>query len=108
LVRAPADYDGDRRADIAVFRPSDGVWYLNQSTAGLAGARSGVATDVAVPNAFVPSHIYDGDGKSDIAIYRPSLGRWWVTRSTAGIIVLTFGIASDKPVQRDFSGDGKT
>ena len=50
---APADYDGDGRADIAVFRPSTGVWYVIQSTAGTAGVQWGVASDVAVPNAFI-------------------------------------------------------
>jgi uncharacterized delta-60 repeat protein len=47
-----ADYDGDGKADIAVFRPSTGIWYLLQSTAGFGGLQWGVASDVAVPNAF--------------------------------------------------------
>ena len=49
----PADYDGDGKADIAVFRPSTGVWYLLRSTAGLTGFQWGVASDVAIPNAFI-------------------------------------------------------
>ncbi|HEX6125868.1 MAG TPA: FG-GAP-like repeat-containing protein [Pyrinomonadaceae bacterium] len=49
-----ADYDGDGNADIAVFRPSTGVWYVLQSTSGTVGVQWGVATDIAIPNAFLP------------------------------------------------------
>ena len=48
----PADYDGDGRADVAVFR--DGTWYLQQTTAGFTGVAFGESTDKPVPNAFVP------------------------------------------------------
>lgn len=50
----PADFDGDGKTDIAVFRPSTGIWYLLQTTSGFGGVQWGVATDIAVPNAFVP------------------------------------------------------
>jgi hypothetical protein len=47
----PADYDGDGKADVAVFR--DGTWYLNRSSAGFTGVTFGTATDKPVPNAFI-------------------------------------------------------
>ncbi len=47
------DFDGDGKSDLSVFRPSDGVWYLNRSTQGFAGIQFGEANDNPAPNAFV-------------------------------------------------------
>ena len=55
---ARADFDGDGKTDLSVFRPSEGNWYLNQSTDGFAALHWGIATDVLTPAD------YDGDGKS--------------------------------------------
>ena len=79
-----ADFDGDTVADIGVYRPSTGYWYILNSSAGYAAGvgnwlyQWGNSGDAARPGDF------DGDGKADIAVYRPSSGQWFVRLSTYG------------------------
>ena len=98
-IPVAADYDGDNKTDLAVFR--DGIWYvLSSSTQSVSIVQFGLSTDKPVPAD------YDGDQKSDISIYRN--GFWWIYRSSdSQVNVIQFGLGSDKPVPSDFNGDGR-
>lgn len=99
--RAPADFDGDGRTDVSVFRPSNGFWYLLQSSAGFAAYPFGLSEDTIVPGDF------DSDGKADVAVWRPANGTWYLLRSTEGFGAFQFGALGDIPVAADYDGDGK-
>jgi len=101
-----ADFDGDGKTDLSVFRPSEGNWYTQQSTAGFSVVNWGTSTDALVPGDF------DGDGKADFAVFRPDANAanndFYVLNSNGFTFTGTsWGLPADVPMTGDYDGDNK-
>lgn len=101
-----ADFDGDGKTDLSVFRPSDGVWYQNRSSLGYTTFKWGISTDTPAPGDF------DGDGRTDVAVFRPTADPaqpdFYIVRSSdLTFTYVSLGSPNDVPVVEDYDGDGK-
>jgi hypothetical protein len=103
----PGDYDGDGKADLAVFG-KDGHWRIRLSSGNtMLDKVWGLGTDVPVPGD------YDGDGRTDPAVWRGAESAWHILRSSDNQTETVFWGTSnapylDLPVAADYDGDGRT
>lgn len=110
----PADFDGDDRADIAVWREDAatvaGFYILQSSNNTMRIERFGQTGDD-------PTIVgdWDGDGKADPAVYRGPGGgpqnyfyyRGSLNNPSGNVTYLPWGAGGDKAMRGDYDGDGK-
>jgi CSLREA domain-containing protein len=100
----PADFDGDGRTEVGVWRQSSNQFIAFSTAAGtIRNETFGIAGDD-----FSVTGDYDGDGKDDIAVWRPSNGTWyWRTTANGPVFAVQWGQPGDVPAPGDYDGDGK-
>ena len=71
------DFDGDGKADVAVYQEATGYWYVQLSGSSYALSYMKLGESGYTP---VPAD-YDGDSKADVTVYHEATGYWYIQLS---------------------------
>ena len=85
-VPLPADFDGDGKADFALYRQTSAEWIIRYSGGGNSfDSATGRFLQFGWAGVDVPTPSdYDGDGKADLSVYRPTTGQYFTRLSGGG------------------------
>ena len=88
----PAQAAAFTETDYAVWRPSEGIWYiLKSANATTRTAQWGTRGDVPVPGNWI-------GGRTEIAVWRPSNGVWYIKDTDSDqTFTKQWGTAGDIP-----------
>lgn len=102
-VPLAGDWDGDRAAEVAVFRRDAGAGTFELST----GAAESLPVRLGRSSDLPLTGDWDGDGVTDVGVRR-QLTRVFFLRTADGTVTRKrFGIVKDVPVAGDWDGDGR-